>query len=117
MDTLQDRFLTRTPGARENVVVEQVVFDQSNSALQDLDIAETMANFAMAAAADRTIVATLSTTIDCLSAELAIASAALVTSLATIVTLTASLTGGGGRVFGGHGFEGQSCGGRGDTGG
>ena len=92
---------------RENAAVGQGVFGHANNATTDAEISEAMANFATAAAADRTTVTTLSATIDRLTAELATASAALVTALATNATLTASLAGGGGRGGGGHGRGGK----------
>ena len=101
---------------RYNAAIGQGVFGQSNNALQGPDIMEEMANFATAAAADRTTVATLSATNNRLSAEQSTSSAALVTALAANATLTVSLIGGGGRDFGGHRFGGQGRGGRGGAG-
>jgi len=102
---------------RENAVVGQGLFGQSNNALQDPYITEAMTIFSTAAAVDRTTVATLLATIDRLSAELATASAALVTALAANVTFTVSLTRGGGRGFGRRGFGGRGRGYRGNVGG
>ena len=83
------------------------MFGQSKNVLQGPDIVEAMANFAMAVAADRTTVVTLSDINNRLSAELNTASAILVTALTANATLPASLTGGSGHGYGGCGFGGR----------
>ena len=67
---------------RENAVFDQGAFAQANKVAHDEEIASAMANFATAAAADRTTVETLTATVQSLTTELAAVNAQLVTALA-----------------------------------
>ena len=58
---------------RENTAVGRGAFGQVNTADQDTEIAEVMAKLATTTAADRSIVTTLSATIECLIDQLATA--------------------------------------------
>ena len=76
---------------RENAAVGQGAFAQANNVSHDEEIASAMANFATAAAADRTTVETLTNTVQRLTAELTAVNAQLVTALATNSTLSATI--------------------------